>query len=131
MRASSPVRRTSTVWGTGTPRREFLAADDLADACVFVMKHYSGAGFLNVGTGKDITIAEFARGRARRRRLSRATSSTTPSRPDGPPQKLLDYSRLAALGWTPKISLRDGLARGLCRFLSRRAREASGAAART
>ncbi len=51
---------TVTIWGTGQPRREFLAVDDLADACVFVLKHYSGSKFLNVGTGKDITIAEFA-----------------------------------------------------------------------
>ena len=98
-----------TVWGTGRPRREFLSSDDLADACIFVMKHYSGAGFLNVGTGKDITIAEFAEAV---RDVVGYTGEIVydTSRPDGPPQKLLDTSKLAALGWTPMISLRAGLA---------------------
>jgi GDP-L-fucose synthase len=98
-----------TVWGTGHPRREFLSSDDLADACIFVMKHYSGAQFLNVGTGKDITIAEFAE---TVRDVVGFTGRIVydPARPDGPPQKLLDTSRIAALGWTPKVSLRDGLA---------------------
>jgi GDP-L-fucose synthase len=97
-----------TVWGTGRPRREFLAVDDLADACVFVMKHYSGDGFLNVGTGRDIAIADFARlvadivGYAGRLVFDA-------SRPDGTPQKLLDVSKLTALGWYAKIPLKDGL----------------------
>ena len=108
---------TVDVWGTGKPRREFLCSDDLADACVFVMKHYSAPGFLNVGTGKDVTIGEFAQ----------IVSDVTgyqggivfdTSRPDGPPQKLLDVSRLAALGWQPKIPLREGLAAAYADFLS-------------
>jgi GDP-L-fucose synthase len=107
---------TVTVWGTGKPRREFLSPDDLADACVFVMKHYSDAGFLNVGTGKDVTIAEFAE-------IVRDVVGYTGkiafdiSRPDGPPRKLLDVSKLSKLGWAPKISLRDSLATAYADFL--------------
>jgi GDP-L-fucose synthase len=96
------------VWGTGRPKREFLAADDLADACVFLMKHYSGEAFVNIGTGKEITIAEFARLVAEivgyRGKLVFDTS-----RPDGPPRKLLDVSKITALGWTAKTPLREGL----------------------
>src|SRR3569832_232952 len=96
-----------TVWGTGRPRREFLSSDDLADACVFVMKHYSGPRFLNVGTGKDLTIAEFAE---TVRDVVGFTGGIVydTSRPDGPPQKLLDTSKITALGWTPKVKLREG-----------------------
>jgi GDP-L-fucose synthase len=97
-----------TVWGTGTPRREFLAVDDLADACVFTMKHYSGDDFLNVGTGEDITIAEFARLVAEVVGYSGSISFDT-SRPDGAPQKLLDISKLAAMGWRARTPLREGL----------------------
>ena len=97
-----------TVWGTGTPRREFLAVDDLADACVFVMKHYSGDEFVNVGTGEDITIAEFARMVAEVVGYNGTLSFDT-SRPDGTPRKLLDVSKLSALGWRAKIPLRVGL----------------------
>ena len=119
-----------TVWGTGRPRREFLSSDDLADACIFVMKHYSGAGFLNVGTGKDITIAEFAEAVRDVVGYTGAIVYDT-SRPDGPPQKLLDTSRLAALGWTPAIALREGLAAAYADFLAGvRTRETLDAAAR-
>jgi GDP-L-fucose synthase len=104
--ANSP---SVTVWGTGTPRREFLAVDDLADACVFVMKHYSGDEFVNVGTGEDITIAEFARVVAEVVGYTGALSFDA-SRPDGAPRKLLDISKLSALGWRAKTPLRDGLA---------------------
>jgi GDP-L-fucose synthase len=96
------------VWGTGTPRREFLAVDDLADACVFVMKHYSGDEFVNVGTGADITIAEFARLVAEVVGYTGKLSFDA-SRPDGTPQKLLDVSKLSALGWRAKTPLREGL----------------------
>jgi GDP-L-fucose synthase len=106
------------VWGTGTPRREFLAADDLADACVFVMKHYSGDGFLNVGTGEDIAIADFARLVAEVVGYAGAITFDT-SRPDGMPRKLLDVSRLAALGWRAKTPLRDGLRAAYADFCSR------------
>jgi GDP-L-fucose synthase len=110
-----------TVWGTGTPRREFLAVDDLADACVFVMKHYSGDEIVNVGTGEDITIAEFARLVAEVVGYTGGLSFDT-SRPDGAPQKLLDVSKLASLGWTAKTALRDGLKVAYADFLSGQAR---------
>jgi GDP-L-fucose synthase len=104
------------VWGTGQPRREFLAVDDLADACVFVMKHYSADEFLNVGTGKDISIAEFAKLVANvvgfQGRLDFETS-----RPDGTPRKLLDVSRLTHMGWQAKIPLHEGLAAAYADFL--------------
>ena len=108
---------TVTVWGTGKPRREFLCSDDLADACVFLMKHYSGAGFLNVGTGQDVTIADFAAEVARVVGYTGKIAFDT-SRPDGPPQKLLDVSKLAALGWSPKVSLHDGLKIAYADFLA-------------
>ena len=107
---------TVEVWGTGKPRREFLSSDDLADACVFIIKHYSDAGFLNVGTGKDVTIAEFAE-LVRDVVGYKGTIAFNTSRPDGPPQKLLDVSKLSKLGWAPKISLRDGLAAAYADFL--------------
>lgn len=106
-----------TVWGTGKPRREFLCSDDLADACVFVMKHYSDSGFLNIGMGKDVTIAEFAELIAEIVGFKGKIIFDT-SRPDGPPQKLLDVSKLQTLGWKPKIPLREGLARAYADFLS-------------
>lgn len=98
-----------TVWGTGKPRREFMAVDDLADACVFALKHYSGDRFLNVGTGRDVTIAEFATLVADVVGYGGDIVFDT-SRPDGTPQKLLDVSALAKLGWTARIPLRQGLA---------------------
>ena len=97
-----------TVWGSGTPRREFMHVDDLADAVVFLLQNYSEPGHINVGTGQEVTIAEVARiigdmvGFA-------GTLAFDRSKPDGTPRKLMDSSRLAKLGWTPSISLRDGL----------------------
>jgi GDP-L-fucose synthase len=106
-----------TVWGTGRPRREFLAVDDLADACVFVLKHYSGSKFLNVGTRQDMTIAKFAELVADvvgyRGRFVFDTS-----RPDGAPQKLLNVSELSRLGWRAKIPLREGIAAAYADFLA-------------
>jgi GDP-L-fucose synthase len=99
-----------SVWGTGSPRREVLAVDDLADACVFVMKCYSDLEFLNVGTGADTTIAEFARLIADVVGY-RGTFDFDTSRPDGTPRKLLDVSRINALGWHAAIPLREGLQR--------------------
>ena len=109
---------STTVWGTGTPRREFLAVDDMADACVFVMKSYSGLEFLNIGTGEDVTIAAFARLVADVVGY-RGTIEFDISRPDGTPRKLLDVSRINALGWRATIPLRDGLARMYADFLKR------------
>ena len=96
------------VWGTGTPRREFLYVDDLADACIHLMKTYSEEELVNIGTGEDITIAEFARVVAATVGYTGAISFDT-SRPDGTPRKLLDVSRLAKLGWRASTSLEDGL----------------------
>jgi GDP-L-fucose synthase len=109
---------TVTVWGTGKPRREFLCADDLADACVFVIKHYSAPGFLNVGTGRDVTIREFAQIVSDVVGYSGEIVFDT-SRPDGPPQKLLDVSKLKALGWTAKTSLSEGLSAAYADFRNR------------
>lgn len=96
------------VWGSGRPRREFLHVDDLADACVFVLRHYSDEQFLNVGSGEEVSIAEFARLVADvvgyRGRIDFDTS-----RPDGMERKLLDSRRLAKLGWRAHTLLRDGL----------------------
>jgi GDP-L-fucose synthase len=109
---------SAAVWGTGSPRREFLAADDLADACVFVMKHYSDLPFLNIGTREDLTIAEFARIVAEVVGY-RGKITFDPSRPDGAPRKLLDVSRINAFGWRATTALRDGLQRMYADFLQR------------
>jgi GDP-L-fucose synthase len=108
----------ATVWGTGLPRREFLAVDDLADACVFVMNCYSDLQFLNVGTGEDITIGEFARLVADVVGYQGKIMFDT-SRPDGAPRKLLDVSPINALGWRATIPLRAGLQRMYADFLQR------------
>ncbi|AIZ63603.1 GDP-L-fucose synthase [Hymenobacter sp. DG25B] len=96
------------VWGTGTPRREFLHVDDLASACLHLMQHYDGAEPVNIGTGEDLSIRELAELIAE---LSgfRGDIIFNPSRPDGTPRKLLDVSRLHALGWHHRIGLREGL----------------------
>jgi GDP-L-fucose synthase len=105
-----------TVWGTGRPRREFLAVDDLADACVFALKNYSDERILNVGTGRDVTIADFAAlvagvvGYA-------GDIAFDSSRPDGAPRKLLDVSALTKLGWSARTELRDGIAAAYRDFL--------------
>jgi GDP-L-fucose synthase len=113
-----------TVWGSGKPRREFMAADDAADACVFVMKYYSDFEFINVGTGTDVSIAEFAQLVAKAVGYSGAVEYDT-SRPDGPPQKLLNVSRINKLGWLPKIPLADGIALAYQDFLQTGGRSAA------
>ena len=97
------------VWGTGTPRREFLHVDDLADACVRLMEIYDDPMPINVGWGEDITIADLVRLTAEIVGFEGEVRYDT-SKPDGTPRKLLDVSRLRALGWSPKISLREGIA---------------------
>jgi GDP-L-fucose synthase len=98
------------IWGSGTPRREFLHADDLADACVYLMEHYDQEGLVNIGTGIDLTITE----------LAMLVSDIVgfegelvydATKPDGTPRKLMDVSKLNNLGWSHKISLREGLER--------------------
>jgi GDP-L-fucose synthase len=98
-----------TIWGTGNPRREFLHVDDLADACVFLMNHYDELGHINVGTGEDLSIRELADA-VRQVIYPGATLRFDTSKPDGPPRKLLDVSRLHALGWKHRIPLHEGLA---------------------
>jgi GDP-L-fucose synthase len=97
-----------TLWGTGTPRREFLHVDDLADACVHLMRSYDEAELVNIGWGRDIPIRELAELVARTVGYEGSLEWDT-SRPDGTPRKLLDTSRLTALGWTPRIELDDGI----------------------
>ena len=98
-----------TVWGTGTPRREFLHVDDMADACLFLMQHYSDDGFVNVGWGEDVSIAELARLVCVAAEFQGRLEFDA-TKPDGTPRKLLDTSRINALGWCPAIRLRDGIA---------------------
>jgi GDP-L-fucose synthase len=105
------------VWGTGTPRREFLYVDDMADACLHLMKIYSGAELVNIGTGEDITIAEFARVVADAVGYAGAISFD-PARPDGTPRKWLDVSRLSKLGWRAPTSLKDGIRLAYRAYLS-------------
>jgi GDP-L-fucose synthase len=109
-------RPSVEVWGSGKVRREFLSADDLADACVHIMQHYSGHDFINVGTGEDVTIAEFARLVADIVGFKGELKFDT-SRPDGAPRKLLDVRRLNGLGWKAKTPLREGLAVAYADFL--------------
>jgi GDP-L-fucose synthase len=106
-----------TVWGTGKPRREFLAVDDLADACAFLLQHYSGDEFVNVGTGSDITIADFGQLVADVVGFKGQLEFDT-TRPDGAPQKLLDVSRIMHMGWRARINLREGLTAAYADFLA-------------
>jgi GDP-L-fucose synthase len=108
-----------TIWGTGRPKREFLYVDDLADACIFVLKHYSSDEHLNVGTGEDVSIAEFASLVAQVVGYEGKFAYDT-SRPDGTPRKVLDVSRLKALGWKAETALVDGLTRAYADFLANR-----------
>ncbi len=105
-----------TIWGTGSPRREFLYSDDLADALLFLMQNYSEPTHINVGCGEDQTIMELARAVAQTVGYAGAIE-TDPSKPDGTPQKLLDVSCLNALGWQAKTGLPEGLAKLYAWFL--------------
>jgi len=105
-----------TIWGSGTPRREFLHVDDLADACVFLMQEYSGEQHVNVGSGKDIAIAELARLVCEVVGF-RGDIRCDTSKPDGTPRKLMSSERLNAMGWQPKVGLREGIAATYAWFL--------------
>ena len=106
--AKSEGRREVVIWGTGSPRREFLHVDDLADACVFIMERYDEDIHINVGTGEDLSIRELAEMvGAVVYPEARLVFDTT--KPDGTPRKLLDVSRLHALGWRHRIALREGI----------------------
>jgi GDP-L-fucose synthase len=117
--------RTVTVWGTGTPRREFIFVDDLADACIFVLEKYSGGSHLNVGTGSDVTVADLARLIAEVLGYDGKLTFDA-SRPDGTPRKLLDVSRLRALGFTARMPLRTGIEQSYADFLQRATARALG-----
>ena len=105
-------------WGTGTPLREFLYADDLARACVFLMQHYNGEDFINVGYGSDLSIRELAETVKRIVGFDgRIVWDTT--KPDGTPKKLMDSSRLFALGWKPQVDLEQGIRLAYADFLKR------------
>jgi GDP-L-fucose synthase len=101
-------RSDVTIWGSGSPKREFLHVDDLADACVFLMQRYSESMHINVGTGEDLSIRELAE------LVQRIVSPTSTivydtSKPDGMPKKLLDVTRLHALGWRHRTALGEGI----------------------
>lgn len=98
-----------TIWGTGTPRREFLHADDCADALVFLLKRYSGEEHVNVGSGSDVTILELAQMVCRIVGFA-GTIEHDLTKPDGTPRKLMSAEKLRAMGWSPSISLEDGIA---------------------
>lgn len=103
------------IWGTGTPRREFLHVDDLAEAVVFLMQNYSGEQFVNVGCGEDLSVMELAE------MIAQAVGFdgrivTDPDKPDGTPRKLMDVSRLKAMGWVPRVGLQDGVKRTVREF---------------
>ena len=114
--AKREVKDEVRVWGTGTPRREFLHVDDLADACVFLARNYSSDDIVNVGTGSDVTIAELAQMIAVMVGYQGAIGFD-PSKPDGTPRKLLDVSKLSDMGWQARISLKDGLRQYYAAFL--------------
>ena len=106
--ASKSNSATVELWGSGTPKREFLFTEDLADACVFVMKNYSDELFLNVGTGRDMTILELAESIARVAGW-KGTFTFDRSKPDGAPRKVMDVSRLRALGWSAQTPFDEGI----------------------
>ena len=112
---------TVSCWGTGTPLRELLYADDLADACIFLMQHYSEEQFINVGSGTEVTIRQLAE------TVKRITGFSgeivwDASKPDGTPRKLMDSSRLFALGWKPRVDLETGIRLAYEDFLGRQPR---------
>jgi GDP-L-fucose synthase len=105
-----------TIWGTGTPRREFLHVDDLADACVFLLKTYSGDGHVNVGSGSDIEIGDLARMVCAEVGFEGSIVCDI-TKPDGTPRKLMSGAKLAAMGWSARIGLTEGIADAYQAFL--------------
>jgi GDP-L-fucose synthase len=101
--------KSITVWGTGTPRREFLHTGDLADACLFLLENYDQPDLVNIGCGEDVTIRELAETVCDVLGFD-GTLEFDASKPDGTPRKLLDISKIKSLGWSPRISLREGIA---------------------
>jgi len=111
---------TLTIWGTGTPRREFLHVDDCADGLVHVLRHYSGYEHVNIGSGEDVTILELAETVCEVVGFTGEIIKDT-SKPDGTPRKLMSADRLRAMGWAPKIGLKDGIAQTYQWFLANKA----------
>ena len=109
---------TVVVWGTGKPLREFMHVDDLADACVFLLRNYSDESHVNVGSGQEISIADLAALIAGIAGFGGRMEFDT-TKPDGTPRKIMDGTRLHAMGWTPSISLRDGLVDALRDYRAR------------
>ena len=101
--------KSITVWGSGTPRREFLHTTDLAEACLFLLEHYDEPDLVNIGCGEDVTIRELAETVCDVLGFDGKLEFDT-SKPDGTPRKLLDISKIKSLGWSPRISLREGIA---------------------
>ena len=104
-----------TIWGTGTPRREFLHVDDLADACYFLLKNYNEQGLVNIGCGTDVTIKELAELIVEEVGYEGNLVFDT-TKPDGTPRKLMDTKKINSLGWRPKISLKDGINKTIGEF---------------
>jgi GDP-L-fucose synthase len=122
--AKTSGARTVTCWGTGAPLREFLYSDDLGRACVFLMQNYSEEQFINVGFGSDVTIRDLARTVAKVIGFTGEIVWDT-NKPDGTPRKLMDSSRLLALGWKPQVNLEAGIALAYADFQKRFAKTAS------
>ena len=110
---------SATVWGTGSPKREFLFVDDLADAIVFLMNHYDDGEIINIGTGKDISILELAN-MIKEEVGFNGTIDFDETKPDGTPRKLLDVSKINTLGWTAKTPLREGIRKTIQWYLENR-----------
>jgi GDP-L-fucose synthase len=99
-----------TIWGTGTPRREFMYVDDLADACYFLLQNYNEPGLVNIGWGEDVSIKELATMIASEVDYTGSLEFDT-SKPDGTPRKLMDTTKLSNLGWKPSVHLQEGIRR--------------------
>jgi Nucleoside-diphosphate-sugar epimerases len=115
--AKQENRPSVTIWGSGTPKREFLYADDLAEACVYLMEHYSGRELVNIGTGEDLSIRELAE-LVKDVVGYKGELDFDTSKPDGTPRKLMDVSKLHRLGWAHKTELKEGVSRAYQDFLS-------------
>jgi len=117
--AKDAGKPTVTVWGSGTPRREFLFADDLAAACVYLMLHYDGRELVNIGTGEDLSIRELAE-TVKEVVCYEGELVFDASKPDGTPRKLMDVSKLHSLGWKHSVGLKEGLVHAYADFLRKR-----------
>jgi len=112
------------IWGSGTPRREFLHVDDLADGCIFLLKHYSGETHINLGSGTDITIADLAAKVCAIVGFTGTIAKDT-AKPDGTPRKLMSGEKMARMGWAPRISLAEGIAHAYGEFLAGNVKQAA------